>query len=106
MDSRVYTDEVKVLCMALSKIDDPEEIFKLLSDVCTIREILDLAQRFLVAKLLDEGETYNVISEKTGASATTIARVSKELKYGLGGYEIALNAIKELDEKKDQSSSR
>ncbi len=95
MDDRIYTDDVKVLCKALAGIDESEDVFRLLCDLCTIREIQDLSQRFLVAKLLDDGETYSVINEKTGASATTIARVSKEFKYGSGGYRIALDAISE-----------
>lgn len=93
MDDRIYTDDVKTLCEALAGITDPKSIFNLLTDVCTIREIQDLAQRLLVAKLLDQGVTYSIISKQTGASATTIARVSKELKYGSGGYRIALDII-------------
>ncbi len=105
MDERIYTEDVKVLCEALARITEADDVFRLLCDVCTIREIQDLAQRFLVAKLLDDGETYNYISERTGASATTIARVSKELKYGSGGYGIALSVIAERRDTPDEEDS-
>jgi TrpR-related protein YerC/YecD len=62
-----------------------------MEDLCTIREINEMAQRLTVAALLDEGESYSAIGEKTGASATTIARVSKCLNYGTGGYRAVID---------------
>jgi TrpR-related protein YerC/YecD len=50
-----------------------------------------MAQRLTVAALLDTGESYTVIEGKTGASATTIARVSKCLNYGTGGYRAVMD---------------
>jgi TrpR-related protein YerC/YecD len=46
--------------------------------------------RFEVAKKLDEGLSYQVISDQTGASSTTISRVAKALGYGEGGYQLLL----------------
>ena len=43
--------------------------------------------------MLDEGKPYVSIGEATGASATTIARVSKALNYGSGGYRAALDIL-------------
>jgi TrpR-related protein YerC/YecD len=54
--------------------------------MCTIREVEEMSQRLEVARLLSESEPYTSITEKTGASATTIARVAKSLNYGAGGY--------------------
>ena len=50
-----------------------------------------MAQRLDVAVLLKQGETFNTIVEKTGASTATISRVNKCLKYGSGGYDIVLS---------------
>ncbi|MGI6216364.1 MAG: YerC/YecD family TrpR-related protein [Coriobacteriales bacterium] len=91
MDDRIKNKDIDALCSAFATINDPDDVSKLLEDLCTIREIQDMAQRLSVARLLDNGESYNVISEKTGASATTIARVSKALNYGSGGYRIVLD---------------
>jgi len=74
------------LYAALAQLDDPADIAALLEDMCTIREAEEMSQRLEVARLLSVGEPYTAITEKTGASATTIARVSKSLYYGAGGY--------------------
>ena len=95
LNERIATDEVKELCRVLAEIEDPEAIARLLEDLCTIREIQDFAQRLSVARMLDSGEPYTAISERTGASATTIARVSKALNYGAGGYAEALAVLED-----------
>lgn len=87
------TPEVEDLLTVLSALDNKETIYALLEDVFTIREIRESSQRLAVAKLLDAGKSYTAIEEATGASATTIARVSKCLGYGAGGYRAALDAL-------------
>lgn len=93
--SDLRTPEVDNLAFALAKIDDPDIIFALLEDMCTIREIKETSQRLDVARLLAEGKSYSAIEQITGASATTIARVSKCLSYGSGGYAAALAILEE-----------
>lgn len=82
----VSDEELQRLYDVIAGIDDPVQLKALMEDICTIREINELAQRLTVAFMLDAGESYSMIQEKTGASATTIARVSKCLNYGTGGY--------------------
>jgi TrpR-related protein YerC/YecD len=43
--------------------------------------------------MLDAGEHYTAIQETTGASATTISRVSKSLHYGADGYARVLGRM-------------
>ena len=64
-------------------------------DVCTIKELESLAQRFQVAQLLSSGKNYNEVNEMTGASTATICRVNKCLNYGDGGYRIVLERMNE-----------
>ena len=78
--------ELDCLYLALAKLEQPEDVAALLTDMCTIREIEEMSQRLEVARLLSIKEPYTAITEKTGASATTIARVAKSLNYGAGGY--------------------
>lgn len=85
-EDRIRTEAVDTLLQVFANITDPDRIYALLQDLCTPREITDMAQRFEVAVLLSEGVHYNEISERTGASATTISRVSKCLNYGADGY--------------------
>jgi TrpR-related protein YerC/YecD len=78
--------ELHRLYVALAHLDEPAEVAALLEDMCTIREVEEMSQRLEVARLLKASEPYTAITEKTGASATTIARVAKALNYGAGGY--------------------
>ena len=88
------TPEVEAFLEALVSIDDKDTLYALLEDMFTIREIRESSQRLAVARMLDEGKSYAKIAEATGASATTIARVSKCLGYGSGGYRAALDVLK------------
>ena len=82
------------LCEALLTLETKEDCYAFLDDVCTIKEVLDLAQRLSVALLLEKKTSYSVISQETGASTATISRVSKCFEYGSGGYK---NVIQKLN---------
>lgn len=88
------TREVEDLLYVLAEMDDRDSLYRFLEDVFTIREIKETSQRLEVARLLAMGKSYAAIEKATGASATTIARVSKCLSYGSGGYEQALAILK------------
>ena len=81
------------LCDALLTLKTREECYALLEDVCTIKEVLDMAQRLSVAVLLNEKENYNAINKKTGASTATISRVAKCLEFGAGGYKKTISRL-------------
>ena len=76
---------------AILKLNDVDDCRKFFEDVCTIKEIQDIAQRLEVAKLLKDGCNYQSISKETGASTATISRVNKCLNYGSGGYRLVLS---------------
>lgn len=88
---RLHTEDLDALIEALLSVDGPAEMYALLQDLCTVREIQDMAQRFAVARLLSEGAHYSAIQEATGASTTTISRVSRSLNYGADGYRAVLD---------------
>ena len=92
---RLRTPEVEELLRALLALETADETYAFLQDVCTIREVQDMAQRLEVARLLAAGEHYTRIQELTGASATTISRVSKSLNYGADGYRVVLERLGE-----------
>lgn len=87
------SEDVEALLDVLVRMDDKETLFALLEDLFTIREIKETSQRLTVARMLDAGKSYAAIEQATGASATTIARVSKCLSYGTGGYRAALDLL-------------
>ena len=72
-----------------------EECYQFFEDVCTVNEILSLAQRFEVARMLRSGKTYLEISEATGASTATISRVNRSLVYSNDGYQIVFERLAE-----------
>lgn len=76
---------------AVLKLKNQEECEKFFEDVCTIKELQDVNQRLEVAALLKEGDSYQEVCKKTGASTATICRVNKCLLYGRGGYDIVLS---------------
>lgn len=80
----------ELLCSALSRLETVDEARALLSDLCTPREIEDLSQRLEVAELLSQGRSYVDVSHATGASSTTVSRVSKCLNGPAGGYRLVL----------------
>ncbi|MBR2789430.1 MAG: TrpR YerC/YecD [Eggerthellaceae bacterium] len=90
-----YLDE---LYRALAVLDDPKDVEALLIDLCTTTEVDELANRLAVARLLAAGKSYTVIQKTTGASAATIARVSKFLSEGAGGYAKVLAKIAERED--------
>ena len=78
---------------ALVGLSDADEARAFLADLCTPRELDDLSQRLEVARMLDAGGSYAHIQDVTGASATTVARVARCLKYGPGGYRAVLDRL-------------
>ncbi len=95
--AHLRTDEVEDLLTVFSEMQTNDEIFALLQDLFTIREIKEISHRLAVARYLDQGVPYTRIEATTGASATTIARVSRALNYGTGGYRIALDLLDPKD---------
>ena len=82
---------LKKLIEAISNAKNPKELADFLQDLCTPAELESFADRWEVAQLIDAGENYRDIAEKTGISTTTITRVGRALKYGTGGYKKAFN---------------
>ena len=95
MGKDIRTEAVKEMFKAILTLKNEEECFAFFEDVCTVNELLTLAQRYEVAKMLTEGHTYLEVAEETGASTATISRVNRSLNYGGGkGYEIVFGRLK------------
>ena len=78
---------------AVLSLKTAEECQAFFLDVCTIKELQDLTQRFRVAVLLNEGKNYQEISKETSVSSATISRVNRCLLYGDGGYRTVLERM-------------
>ena len=69
-----------------------EECHAFFEDICTVKELQDIAQRLKVARMLKEGNSYQEVSRETGASTATISRVNKCLETG-SGYALVIKKI-------------
>ena len=94
-NSKIHNPLTDRLAKAILCLKNEDECYKLLDDLCTIREIQDLAQRLEVARMLRNHVTYNEIAQLTGVSTATISRVNRSLSYGEGGYDMVLDRLTE-----------
>jgi TrpR-related protein YerC/YecD len=89
--SEAWRDEaMRELFEAILRLDGLAEASSFFRDLCTLGELHDMAQRWAVVRLLDEGMHYGEISHRTGASTATITRIAQWLHHGEGGYLKAL----------------
>lgn len=86
-ESKIRNEATDMLVKALLSLETEEECYRFLEDICTYKEMLDLAQRLQVAGMLRRKVTYNDIVHETGMSTATISRVNRAISYGAGGYE-------------------
>ena len=75
---------IKELYELIASINTPEDCKALFNDLCTIKEVEQMAQRVKAAKLLIEGKTYNQVIEETDISSATLSRVSRCVQHGDG----------------------
>ena len=74
-------NELYELIASMQSADDCKALF---ADLCTIKEVEQMAQRVKAAKLLMDGKTYNQVIEETDISSATLSRVSRCVQYGTG----------------------
>ncbi len=77
-------DELYELIASLNTKEDCRRLF---SDLCTKKEIEQMAQRIKAARLLLEGNTYQQVTEQCDISSATLSRVSRCVQYGVGYNE-------------------
>ena len=90
MGKTIKTEAVKELFEAILTLENVDECFDFFEDVCTVNEVLSIAQRFSVARMLKDNKTYLEVAKETGASTATISRVNRSLNYGNDGYDMVL----------------
>ena len=80
----VKTEHTDELYRLLAEIQDPQDIRDLLDDLCTRKDVENMAERVFAARLLLEGNTYNQIMSQADISSATLSRVSRCVQYGNG----------------------
>ncbi len=80
----------KRLFEVLAKIDSAEDLENLFADLCTKKEVENMADRLYAAELLIAGNTYTQVMSSVNISSATLSRVSQCVQYG-NGYSKLLN---------------
>ncbi len=87
------TPNIKQLIQSFLALETGKETGNFLRDLLTEKEITEFAKRLQAACLLNDNISYSVIEKKTGLSSTTIARISKWLNNGMGGYKLIISRL-------------
>ena len=93
MSKKIRTEETEHLFEAILTIENKEECYRFFEDICTVNELVSMAQRYEVAHMLRQNNTYMEIAQKTGASTATISRVNRSLNYGCDGYDMVFQRV-------------
>ncbi|MGZ4374457.1 MAG: YerC/YecD family TrpR-related protein [Gaiellaceae bacterium] len=93
------TAEIQDLCRTIASLRTEAEAGRFLRDLCTLAELEAMSHRWHAARLLDQGRPYVEIAKTTGASTATVTRVAQWLRYGEGGYRLALDRRKRRSSK-------
>lgn len=89
--------DVKQFLCAVLTLQNEQEALLFFQDVCTIKELNDMAKRLEAARMLSQGSNYREVTQATGMSTATISRVNRCLVYGEGGYRGALSRLNPED---------
>lgn len=84
------TEDLFKSILKLRNIGETKRFFR---DLLTEEEIIEFGKRWQVAKMLNEKIPYEKIEKKTGLSSRTVARISRWLNQGMGGYKLMLKKI-------------
>ena len=84
MKQTAKQDHIQQLFEIITSIDNVDDCRALFDDLCTIKEVENMAERCYAAKLLLEGNTYNQVMAQADISSATLSRVSRCVQYGKG----------------------
>ena len=84
MEQTSKQQKIDALFRLLAETSDPAQIAALFDDLCTVKEVDNMAERLFAAKLLLEGNTYNQVMAQANISSATLSRVSRCVQYGKG----------------------
>lgn len=88
MEKRKNEELIEDLFETLAELRTREDCEALMKDLCTFKEVEQMAQRLAAAKLLIEGKTYLQVIEEIEISSATLSRVSRCVQYGTGYRQV------------------
>ena len=84
MEQTVKQDHIRQLFELITRLDNVDDCRALFDDLCTVKEVENMAERCYAAKLLLEGNTYSQVMAQADISSATLSRVSRCVQYGSG----------------------
>jgi len=84
METTPKQQHIDALYELIASITDPGDIRALFDDMCTRKEIDNMAERIFAARLLLQGNTYSQVMAQADISSATLSRVSRCVQYGTG----------------------
>ena len=84
MEQTAKSAHIENLFKLIAAIDDPNDCRALFDDLCTIKEVENMAERLHAARLLMDGNTYAQVMAQADISSATLSRVSRCVQYGKG----------------------
>lgn len=96
-DSKIKSADLDRLFDAVLTLETREEAYQFFEDLCTAAELTAMAQRYRLAGMLRNKVTHQQIVEQTGSSTATVARVSRCLNHGAGGYALVMDRREKVE---------
>ena len=87
---------------AILTLETREECYHFFEDLCTVKELSDMAQRLQLAKFLLDGSTYEQIVKTAEISTATISRINRCIQYGSGGYRETIEKARAAEKASEQ----
>ena len=84
MKQTAKQDHIRQLFELIISLDNEDDCRALFDDLCTIKEVENMAERCFAARLLMEGNTYSQVMAQADISSATLSRVSRCVQYGKG----------------------
>ena len=77
-------EKIQHLYQTIVNLESEEACAAFFEDLCTNKELEQMAERAYAARLLMEGKTYSQIIAQADISSATLSRVSRCVQYGKG----------------------
>ena len=84
MERRSGEELIPELFETILRLRTQEDCAAFFADLCTEKEVENMASRLAAAKLLIEGKTYLQVIEAVDISSATLSRVSRCVRHGTG----------------------
>lgn len=88
MGAKEKAEHISEMYRKIVSISSEEDCKAFFEDLCTVKEVENMAERCFAAKLLMEGNTYSQVMAQAEISSATLSRVSRCVQYGKGYSKI------------------